>query len=68
MSRWTLSITTVLAVLVNAATALAQVASDQPDTGAGAWFGALFWIGITILLLFAAGLIAYQGAKRPNRR
>jgi LPXTG-motif cell wall-anchored protein len=56
------------ALLVNAATALAQVASDQPQTGAGAWFGALFWVGITLLLLLGAGLIAYQGAKRPNRR
>lgn len=68
MSRWTVLIATVFAVLVHAATATAQVASDQPETGAGAWFGAAFWIGITVLLVFGAALFVYQGMKRPNRR
>lgn len=68
MRRWTVILAAVVLVLFNLATALAQVASDQPDTGIGAWVGTAFWIGITMLLLFGAALMVYVGAKRPNRR
>ena len=68
MRRWTVLLAAVVVVLCDAAKALAQVASDQPDTGVGAWIGAAFWLGITMLLLFGAALLVYVGAKRPNRR
>ena len=68
MRRWRVLLAAVVLVLCDVARPIAQVASDQPDTGVGAWIGAAFWIGITMLLLFGAALLAYVGAKRPNRR
>ena len=53
--------------------ALAQGAAGQVNTHTtsgeifGAWWGAGFWIGITVLLLIAVLVIAFQASKRPNR-
>jgi hypothetical protein len=61
-------IATLTLVLVSAATLLAQLPADEPADSSGALIGVLFWIGITLLLLFGAGLLLYKGITRPNQR
>jgi hypothetical protein len=56
-----------LAWLMSVVRVAAQVASDQPEAGAGAIFGTFFWIGFTALLLAGAAIVIYQLTKRPNR-
>jgi hypothetical protein len=57
MRRWTVLLAAVVLVLCDVARPFAQVASNQPDTGVGAWIGAAFWIGITMLLFLGAPLL-----------
>ena len=60
----------VTAFLLAFAQGIAAQASREgaaTTTAAGNWWGAGFWIGITILLLVGVIIVAYQASKRPNR-
>lgn len=64
-----LIVTFVTAFLLALAQVAAAQATREPDAGGGvgALWGAGVWIGLTILLLVAVVIIAYQAMKRPNR-
>jgi NADH:ubiquinone oxidoreductase subunit 6 (subunit J) len=60
-----------MVVLAQVATAplFAQVTTDTGDAETiGTLWATGFWILITLVLLICAGVIAFQLAKRPNRR
>ncbi len=59
----------VTAFLLSFAQGIAAQASREATsaTSAGSWWGAGFWIGITLLLLIGVLIVAYQASKWPNR-
>jgi hypothetical protein len=55
--------------LLGVAESVAAQANREPSTDStlGAIWGAGVWIGITVLLVIAVIIFAYQAAKRPNK-